>query len=214
MDYIINYDIIDLAKIIYDMRRGKVQLIATSDKVDELIKALCNVQANMKGAFKNDRNDYYKSKYSNLESIINAIRVPFQENGLFFCQEPSSGKDNVKVHTKIIHTSGQWISSEATFIPDFVHNLKLAKTIQAVGSAMTYAKRYSLQGLVGIPSVDDDGNAASGITIDTIAKVSPIRTNKLTVTEVISTKEICRLRAMVKTANLTDERFLRFFFQS
>ena len=69
-------------------------------------------------------------------------------------QFPISGEGLAGVETIIMHESGEFISGE--FL------LKCSKNDpQGMGSAITYARRYGLQSACGIPSEDDDGNAAS-----------------------------------------------------
>ena len=88
------------------------------------------------------------------DSVIEAINTPFSKNGLCFVQSPEFSEKGVVVTTRIMHKSGQWIEG-SILIP------VLKNDAQAVGSAITYGKRYSLQGMCGVPSVDDDGNMAT-----------------------------------------------------
>jgi len=67
------------------------------------------------------------------------------------------GAGELLLTTVLLHRSGQWISGTA--------RLSLARDdAQGYGSAMSYARRYSLAAIVGIAtrSDDDDGEAASG----------------------------------------------------
>ena len=108
----------------------------------------------MAGATKSAANPFFKSKYANLEEVIKVVKAAFEANGLCFVQFPISGDGTAGVETIIMHESGEFISNE--FL------LKCAKTDpQGMGSAITYARRYGLQSACGIPSEDDDGNAAS-----------------------------------------------------
>ena len=125
-----------------------------SETITKLAAALSKAQAEMSGAKKSAANPFFKSKYANLEEVINCVKEPFSNNGLSFVQFPISGEGTAGVETIIMHESGEYIANE--FL------LKCAKTDpQGMGSAITYARRYGLQSAVGIPSEDDDGNAAS-----------------------------------------------------
>lgn len=125
-----------------------------SDTITKLAAALVKAQAAMGGAIKSEKNSFFKSKYANLEEVIRVVKEPFAANGLSFVQFPVSSEGHAGVETIIIHESGEFISNEFT--------LKCAKSDpQGMGSAITYARRYGLQSAVGIPSEDDDGNAAS-----------------------------------------------------
>ena len=130
----------------------------TSAEIGELAKALAAAQGEMTAASKDATNPHFKSRYATLASVWDAIRGPLSRNGLSVSQvlETPDAGPGVIVRTILLHTSGQWIASRYVMpIPD-----KL--TPQAVGSAITYARRYALSAIVGIaPDDDDDGNAAS-----------------------------------------------------
>ena len=126
-----------------------------SEQVDKLAAALCKAQAEMCGAVKDAKNPFFKSSYADLTSVIKAIKEPFANNGLSYSQFPvtSEGGGGVGVVTVLLHSSGQWIESE--------FYLPLAKKdLQGGGSAITYARRYALQAMAGIPTADDDAEAA------------------------------------------------------
>lgn len=126
-----------------------------SENINELAAALSRAQNEMGGAVKDSKNPFFKSNYADLTSVIKTIKQPFVNNGLSYAQFPvtSSGGNGVGVKTILMHLSGQWIEEE--------FYLPLAKQDpQAAGSAITYARRYSLAALAGIPSVDDDSEAS------------------------------------------------------
>jgi len=126
-----------------------------SEQVDKLAAALCKAQAEMGGAVKDAKNPFFKSSYADLTSVIKAIKEPFANNGLSYSQLPvtSEGGGGVGVTTILMHSSGQWLESE--------FYLPLAKKDpQGGGSAITYARRYALQAIAGIPTADDDAEAA------------------------------------------------------
>ena len=126
-----------------------------SEQIEQLAAALCKAQAEMAGAKKTAKNPFFKSNYANLEEVIHCIRQPFADNGLSFMQFPLAEEDRAGVETIILHSSGEWISNKLM--------LKCSKVDpQGMGSAITYARRYGLQAAVGLPSEDDDGNAATG----------------------------------------------------
>tara|TARA_R100001377_G_scaffold71998_1_gene47725 strand:- start:367 stop:975 length:609 start_codon:yes stop_codon:yes gene_type:complete len=126
-----------------------------SESITDLATALCLAQAEMGGAIKDSNNTFFKSSYADLTSVIKVIKEPFSKYGLSFVQLPvtSAGGNGVGVSTMLMHKSGQWLQSEYLLPMDKV-------TPQGAGSAITYARRYALQSLVGIPSVDDDSEMA------------------------------------------------------
>jgi hypothetical protein len=127
-----------------------------SDDIKELALALSKTQSILKGALKDSNNPFFKSKYADLASVWEACREPLAANGLSVVQMPCNDTpDSVALETILMHTSGQWISS--------VFSMPVSKhDAQAVGSAITYARRYALAAVVGIAPEDDDGNLASG----------------------------------------------------
>lgn len=127
----------------------------TSDGIDELAAALAVAQGAMVGAKKDTVNPFYKSSYADLSSVVEAIKKPFADNGLSYVQGTDwDDNDNVVVVTRLMHSSGQWIESRLRMKPT-------KNDPQGVGSTITYARRYALQAIAGVPSEDDDGNAGS-----------------------------------------------------
>tara|TARA_R110000764_G_scaffold81230_1_gene160945 strand:- start:123 stop:734 length:612 start_codon:yes stop_codon:yes gene_type:complete len=126
-----------------------------SESITDLATALCLAQAEMGGAIKDSNNTFFKSSYADLTSVIKVIKEPFAKYGLSFVQLPvtSAGGNGVGVATMLMHKSGQWIQGEYLLPMDKV-------TPQGAASSITYARRYALQSLVGIPSVDDDSELA------------------------------------------------------
>jgi hypothetical protein len=127
-----------------------------SESIAALAAALARAQGSMKGAVKDSANPFFKSKYADLASVVESIRSSFSANGLSYIQtvQPSD-RDEVRVETMILHASGEWISCGVLALP-------VSKVdAQGYGSALTYARRYSLSAAVGVAPEDDDGNAAT-----------------------------------------------------
>jgi hypothetical protein len=127
-----------------------------SESIKELASALSKAQGKIKGAVKDSANPFFKSKYADLASVVEAIREAFSANGLSYIQQVSeSEKDEVRVETVLMHSSGEWINCGILALP-------VSKAdAQGYGSALTYARRYSLSAAVGVAPEDDDGNAAT-----------------------------------------------------
>ena len=126
-----------------------------SDSIKEIAIALNAAQKAMGAAKKDANNPFFSSTYADLNSVIAAIKEAFESNGLSYSQFPVFKDGFVGVETILLHVSGEWMSGELL--------LPIKKQDpQAAGSAITYARRYALQAIAGIPAEDDDGNAASG----------------------------------------------------
>jgi hypothetical protein len=127
-----------------------------SDTINELAAALAKAQAAIKGATKDSDNPFFKSKYADLASVREACNGPLTANGLSVVQTPSTTPDGeVSVTTLLLHTSGQWIADTLTLSPK-------DDGPQAMGSAITYARRYALAAFTGVAPEDDDAEAAEG----------------------------------------------------
>mgnify|MGYP003636039804 FL=1 len=127
-----------------------------SESITDLAAALCLAQAEMGGATKNSINPHFKSSFADLESVIKVIKPAFFKHGLSFIQLPitSEGGKGIGVSTMLMHSSGQWIEGE--------YLLPLEKvTPQGAGAAITYARRYGLVSLCGIPQIDLDAEDIS-----------------------------------------------------
>jgi hypothetical protein len=123
----------------------------TSMQLKELATALSKAQGQMTGAEAKKKGGF--GKYADLKAVIKALSKPFLDNGLCFVQGAEFSEGYLSVKTRIMHNSGQWIESE-TILPPTKNN------VHGYASAITYGKRYGLQALVGLPSIDDDGTEA------------------------------------------------------
>lgn len=122
----------------------------------KLAAAFVKAQAQMKGAAKDSDNPFFKSKYSDLASVVDALKEPFAKNGLAYTHDVTDVPGGVRVRCILIHESG-----ESWYRPWWKILMK-DQTAQGEGSAATYGRRYTLQAASGVVSDDDDGNAASG----------------------------------------------------
>jgi len=128
-----------------------------SESIKELTVALAKAQSQITAAVKDKVNPAYRSSYADLASVWDACREPLNKNGLAVSQLFAEGNEDVRVtvHTMLLHSSGEWLMSSLSLPVE-------KRTPQAVGSAITYARRYALAAIVGVcADEDDDGNAAS-----------------------------------------------------
>lgn len=140
-----------------------------SDNINELATALAKAQGAMRFAIKDANNPFFKSKYADLSSVVEAIREALSGNGLSYMQHlHPSEKHEVCVETVLLHASGQWVSCGTLTVPVSKHDA------QGFGSALTYARRYSLSAAVGVVADDDDGNAAAAAPAPKAAAPKPV----------------------------------------
>jgi hypothetical protein len=127
----------------------------TSESIKELASALAKAQGAFDHAKKDVKNEFFKSKYADLASVIDAAKKPLSDNGLSVCQicETTESGD-IRLETILMHSSGEFISGSYPIRP-------VKGDPQAYGSAITYARRYAFSAITGIAADDDDGNQAS-----------------------------------------------------
>jgi hypothetical protein len=125
-----------------------------SEQLNELGAALAKAQGQIEGAKKDSANPFFKSTYADLASVWEACRKPLSDNGLSVIQCPEESDSGIAIETMLLHSSGQWKTSR--------YCVPVSKAdAQAVGSAITYGRRYALAAMVGVAPEDDDGNAAA-----------------------------------------------------
>jgi hypothetical protein len=128
-----------------------------SDDIKELASAMLKVQSKINPAVRDASNPFAKSRYATLNSVVAASREALLAHGVWVSQYPvPSEPGHLGLVTRLTHApSGQWLSCLMV--------MPLAKPDpQGFGSAMTYARRYSLASMVGLTTEDDDAEAACG----------------------------------------------------
>jgi len=120
-----------------------------------LISALVKAQSEMSHAAFDQTNPHFKSKFASLKSVIDAVKPSLNSNGIAFIQKSVPMEHGIAVET-VFHGHGEQLSTGPVPVPIDKANA------QGFGSALTYAKRYSLAMACGIAAdEDDDGNAAT-----------------------------------------------------
>lgn len=135
-----------------------------SPQVGELTAALAKAQGEIENASKDRENQHIHYRYATLAAVWNAIREPLAKNGLAVLQPYVDGY----LITRICHGE-QWIESEVRVIVELRESREgkqVLTQVQALGSAITYLRRYCLSSLVGVaPDDDDDGAGAEGVDV-------------------------------------------------
>lgn len=117
--------------------------------------ALVLAQKQFAPALKTNTNPHFKSKYVGLDGCVEAVIDALNDNGIYLMQKNHPNDTGIAVETIFIHESGESISGGVLTVPADKQNP------QGYGSALTYARRYSLMAACGIAPEDDDGQAAS-----------------------------------------------------
>ena len=129
----------------------------TSPTIGAIAKALAAAQREIGVAHKDATNPHFRSKYADLQAVDEACRPALSKHGIAIIQGTSYMDGFVAVTTRLLHAdTGEWIESTLHIAPG-------KHDAQGVGSAITYARRFSLSALAAVPAgVDDDGEAAVG----------------------------------------------------
>jgi hypothetical protein len=125
------------------------------DTFSKVASALVKAQKEFGPALKSSSNPHFKSRYADLAACVEAVVESLNNNGIALTQRVSPSENGVIVETVFIHESGEVINCGQLHVPASKHDA------QGYGSALTYARRYSLMAACGIAPEDDDGNAAS-----------------------------------------------------
>lgn len=120
-----------------------------------IASALVKAQKAFGPALKTNTNPHFRSKYADLSACVEAVIDALNTNGIALIQQTHECEHGVMVETVFVHESGETLSSGKLHVP------ASKQDAQGYGSALTYARRYSLMAACGIAPEDDDGNAAS-----------------------------------------------------
>ena len=127
----------------------------TSTSITTIAKSLAAASASLRNPGQDATNPHFRSKYTSLVGLIDALRAPLAAQGIIVLQPVSSPvAGRVRVTTTLLHSSGEWMSSTA--------DLPSGATAQSFGAAVAYLRRYALQSMLGVSGdadADDDGEA-------------------------------------------------------
>jgi hypothetical protein len=153
-------------------------------------------QAEFGAAVKGAVNPHFKSRYADLSAVLEAVLPALNKHGLGLLYRVHDCDVGVRLEAVVVHTSGEELSSGILHLP-------VAKNdSQAVGSALSYGKRYLATGLFALQTADDDGNAATAsMKMAPVAASKPVRYD-------ISTLEGDTMLAAEKFLQLNNARHL------
>lgn len=169
----------------------------------ELCKAMSEAFPDIMGAIKDKTNPHFRSKYADLGNVIDAIKPALVQHGLWFIQTVHNVPGCAAVETIIMHSSGESLSCGVVSIP--VNKLDA----QGFGSALTYARRYSLSAAFGVAPEDDDGNEACKQTArmreKEITEVPDSRSCEVRKSQTLSPEQLTALAEEVSIALCADQ---------
>lgn len=121
----------------------------------QIAVAFLKAQSEMSAPKKDNSNPFFKSKYADLNSVLEAVMKPLHDNKIAVLQPTVTVEGKNYVKTILLHESGEMLESFTEIL------YAKANDAQGQGSGITYARRYGLQSLCGVGAEDDDGNKAS-----------------------------------------------------
>lgn len=169
-------------------------------------QAFLEAQKKIKPVKKDATNPYYKSRYATLSAVVDNVKEILNEAG-FAILQPVMGD---KVKTRLLFTDGTTIEDEGTPIVCKVDN-----DPQAQGSAITYARRYGLMSLLGLPADDDDAETATGRGEVSTRPQPKVEAKEIKSNEPASEAQIKAIFAISKSKGITAEELKeKFHFES
>lgn len=163
-----------------------------SESIKNLALAMVKFNCEVGKVAKDANNPFFKNKYATLDTIIDEVRPLLAKNGLTLMQIPGGDGDNVMLKTFLMHESGEWMESDRLIMKPVKNDP------QAIGSCITYARRYSLNSFLSLNTgEDDDANKATGLNEKT-------RSNQARPQSLASDAQIKKLFAMVKVNKIPD----------
>jgi len=139
-----------------------------------IASALVKAQRGFAPALKTSTNPHFRSKYVDLAGCVEAVVDALNAAGIALIQRTSEDSTGVTVETVFVHESGEMLECGKLHVP------AAKQDPQGYGSALTYARRYSLMAACGIAPEDDDGNAASKVKVSA-TKTDLVPTNRLSI---------------------------------
>lgn len=137
-----------------------------SEQINELAAALSKAQAQLDMARKEKINPVHRSKYADLAEIIKNARPILASNDLSISQTMRFRDGKNLMHTRLMHKSGQWVASEMEIgepVQKYDKNKNPMENIQAIGSRITYVRRYQYAAILGTASSDEDDDAETAM---------------------------------------------------
>lgn len=174
-----------------------------TEKMTNINQAFLEAQKKIKPVKKDGTNPYFNSRYATLSAVFDNVKEILNEAG-FSILQPVMGD---KVKTRLLFTDGTTIEDEGTPIVCKVDN-----DPQAQGSAITYARRYGLMSLLGLPADDDDAESATGRGENVTPRPQPkTETKEAKSNELASEAQIRAIFAISKSKGVSEEELKEKF---
>jgi len=169
-----------------------------SESLTNIAKALVAVEKEIKNPKATKENPFFHSHYPPLDAILEENRPLLAKNGLTVIQSPGGNGEGTTVTTMLLHISGEFIESDPLpLTPD-------KDTPQGAGSAVTYGRRYSLMGMLGIAS-DEDDDATAGEPKAPAKSTMTTNTPRVPDPKPVSEKQLGFIHSLAADLGFTEE---------
>jgi hypothetical protein len=158
----------------------------------EIASALVKAQKAFGPVLKNKRNGHLKQDYADLQSVLTAVTDALNDNGIMLMQQTHDATDGVVVETIFLHESGEQISGGK------LHIITSKFDPQGFGSALSYARRYSLMAACGVASEDEDDDA-EGATYRHPKDVAAAKEQKKEAPPMISAEQAIEIDELIES---------------
>lgn len=171
----------------------------TSESNKSVLQALFKARTCFAKAARDKQNSHLKNRYATLDSMLEAVVPALDDNDLMIMQSmlETSTSDTLNVETTLYHVSGEWVSF-------FMIMPIVKKDPQGVGSAFTYARRYSLAAALGISQSDDDAQMAVKSVKDWKKEVEKAETRD----ELVEVYKACKSQADAATWGIVEKAII------
>jgi hypothetical protein len=136
--------------------------------MQKIATALVKAQRDFAPALKTSTNPHFRSRYADLAACVEAVIDSLNANGIAMIQRTHDSDNGVAVETLFVHESGETITGGILHVPAAKHDP------QGYGSALTYARRYSLMAACGIAPEDDDANMAQRTPVNAQSRIGRV----------------------------------------
>lgn len=148
-------------------------VVRMSPTIGQLVAALAKAQRKLQNPERNrtvqvrtKQGGTYEFAYATLDAILDHARPILAENEIALLQGVQSVQGAIAISSLLGHVSGEWVESVVRF--------PSPTGPQEIGSLITYGRRYTLTGLLGIAAEeDDDANSAAGNAATTKRQEAP-----------------------------------------
>ena len=169
----------------------------------KIICALIKIQSEVTNISKDTQGFGYK--YAKLDSVLDMLRPIFNKHGVLIWQDVSSEDgEMVRITTSFIHESGE---KKEQVISYPIPALAKMNSMQNLGSAISYLRRYCLMTMIGIAGTEDDDGKAGGDYIDShkvnTAQARAIKNNYLEDIDIKQQRE-CKITEIHSMMNAVD----------